>query len=115
MEITIADVLKKLRDGTRITLTTRLNKHNDELSDTVLYMNSEQLFEMQYINCISSSDLGLGRCPCLDHPSITMKHVTPDEALKLIQQYVFTHNEAEKNKEAERQQIRYIFETFANI
>lgn len=48
-------------------LNTTINGYGEKVSTAVLYQENG-LFRLWEVNCISSIDLGLGNCHCVNHP-----------------------------------------------
>jgi ABC-type multidrug transport system ATPase subunit len=106
----LKEILKRLKEGKGIVLSTVLNQAREEIPDEVLYY-SRGKWILRRINCRSSADLGLGVCQCTSHPSTVKEEITWEEAVKLIAEYY----QREKRKEEEREESRKKFELLLEL
>lgn len=92
--------LETIKGGGELTLDVRQDQYGDWIADEWLRFDHGRWLHGQ-INCISSSQFGLGTCQCFSHPAYIEDEISRQEALDLIQRYVENkvRDELERQKE----------------
>ena len=105
MNSKVGQIIRDLTNGGSLVLDTIINQYGEEIPESELYINSEGLFELWWINCHSSDIFGLGTCNCVSHKASESFCVTPEAALEYIKKYIEEQEKNEYRKENERKII----------
>lgn len=103
----VGQIIRDLTNGDSLVLDTIINQFDEEIISKELYIN-DGLFEVWEINCMNSSDLGLGTCRCMSHSSSETYWVSPETALELIKIYVEKQEEIKEKKRTRKKNYCYV-------